>query len=455
MNTNSLNISSCQNQLIDELVQRTLEQNKDIQGIKNPDPLKIEAYQNSLQKMAKMRGQKLWYPYLGTGRGQGPFVELADGSVKYDCICGIGPHIYGHSHPAIIRKNIESALQDTLMQGNLQQNLDSSKALETLLELSGMDHGFVSTSGAMACENALKIAFQKKSPAYRVLAFEHCFMGRTLALSQVTDKAAGRLGLPQTLHVDYLPYYDHNNPQESLEKTLSLIDLYTQRYPSQHACLTIELVQGEGGLRAANTSWLQEVLKKARSLGLIVIVDEVQTFLRTSQPFAYQHFEISDLVDIVTIGKTSQLCATLFRSDLNPKPGLLSQTFTSSTAALRACCEIIRLMKEKEHFGPQGRNNELHAYWSHLIEAIRLRHPNWISGPYGIGLMMAFTPFNGDSAKAESFSHNLFKEGVICFLAGDNPKRARFLIPGLVFEKHHLDEVAFCIEKALEKTAAT
>ena len=51
-------------------------------------------------------------------------------------------------------------------------------------------HGFLTSSGAMANENALKAIFQKQHPAHRLLAFEHCFAGRTLALSQVTDKAA-------------------------------------------------------------------------------------------------------------------------------------------------------------------------------------------------------------------------------------------------------------------------
>lgn len=439
--------------IIEALVQKNLECNQDITGLKKPDPQKQEDYKRKLQFLSDMRGQKLWFPYLGSGRGNGPFVELADGSVKYDFIAGIGPHIYGHSHPRLTKVNIEAALQNTVMQGHLQQNTDSLHTLETLLQLSGMDHGFLTTSGAMACENALKIAFQKKAPANRLIAFEHCFMGRTLALSQVTDKPASRTGLPPTLNVDYLPYFDESNPQKSTEEALKVFQTLVQRYPGQHACIVAELIQGEGGLKAAHPSFLRAIFEKARSLGIIVIADEIQSFLRTSQPFAYQHFDIGDLIDIVTLGKASQLCATLFRKELNPKLGLLSQTFTASTSAIRSCSAIIELMREKGHFGPSGRNNQLHAHWVKLMEDLAQKHPSWVSGSYGVGLMMAFTPFEGDGKKAEVFSHRLFEEGVICFLAGDNPKRARFLIPGLVVENKHLDEVALCIERALERTA--
>ena len=65
----------------------------------------------------------------------------------------------------------------------------------------------------MANENALKAAFQKRFPANRVLAFEHGFAGRTLALSQVTDKPAYRKGLPETLAVDHIPFFDPARPQ--------------------------------------------------------------------------------------------------------------------------------------------------------------------------------------------------------------------------------------------------
>ena len=45
-------------------------------------------------------------------------------------------------------------------------------------------------------------------------------MGRTSAVAQITDKAAYRVGLPQTLQVDYIPFYDHNDHQGSINRTV-------------------------------------------------------------------------------------------------------------------------------------------------------------------------------------------------------------------------------------------
>jgi acetylornithine/succinyldiaminopimelate/putrescine aminotransferase len=76
---------------------------------------------------------------------------------------------------------------------------------------------FMTSSGVMAAENALKMAFQKRAPAHRVIAFEKCFMGRTLSVSQITDKAAYRDGLPKTLMVDYIPFYKADQHERSIE----------------------------------------------------------------------------------------------------------------------------------------------------------------------------------------------------------------------------------------------
>ena len=52
-------------------------------------------------------------------------VRLADGSVKWDMINGIGVHMFGHSDRDMIRASLEGAVSDTVMQGNLQYNQDA------------------------------------------------------------------------------------------------------------------------------------------------------------------------------------------------------------------------------------------------------------------------------------------------------------------------------------------
>src|SRR5690606_25920071 len=97
-------------------------------------------------------------------------------------------------------------------------------------------------------------------------------------------------GLPETLLVDYLTFYDENDHEGSIEKTLTELDTYFTRYPGKYACLSIELIQGEGGYWVGNEEYLKAVIKKCREHNVSIIVDEVQTFGRTAKLFAFQYF---------------------------------------------------------------------------------------------------------------------------------------------------------------------
>ena len=81
-----------------KLIQDALKEHQSkITGVKPGNPELKESYDELLKKMGEYRGGALFYNYLGTGIGHGPLVELADGSVKYDFITGIGVHYMGHS----------------------------------------------------------------------------------------------------------------------------------------------------------------------------------------------------------------------------------------------------------------------------------------------------------------------------------------------------------------------
>ena len=336
-----------------------------------------------LADFARYRGGSLWYPYIGSGFGKGALVELADGSIKYDFICGIGPHYFGHNHPMIVDANVEAAITNTVMQGNLQQNVDSLELTEMLVKLSKLDHCFLSSSGAMANENALKIAFQKNTPAYRVLAFDKCFVGRSLAASQITDKAAYRDGLPQFLHVDYVPFFDPRRPEESIRLSVETVKKYIHRYPKQHAIMCFELIQGEGGFFAGTKEFFTEIMSVLKDNGIAVFADEVQSFGRTTELFAYQYFGLQEFVDIASIGKLSQVCATLFTKAYQPKPGLLSQTFTSSTSAIRSSRVILNELIHGGYYGAQGKIAALHKYFEERLEKVSSRHPKLLQGTVG------------------------------------------------------------------------
>jgi len=421
-----------------------------VSEIKGPTRGRKISYQKLLNQMGDLRGGNLWYPYLGSGMGNGAFVELWDGSVKLDFISGIGAH-WSHGHPDLLELRLDSAFSDLVLQGNLQQNVSAHECLSLFKELSGMDHAFLTTSGAMAAENALKMAFQKHHPAHRILAFENCFMGRTLAIASITDKAQYRDGLPSTLEVDYIPFYDHKDPEGSIQRALRTLKIYLNRYPGEYAAMVFELIQGEGGYYPGTHDFFSALMTELRSHNVCVLVDEIQTFGRLDTPFAFQHFKLNSFVDIVTVGKLSQVCATLFSENYTPRPGLVSQTFTSSSSAIASSIVILKALRDAGFCGAKGLNVTHADYFRSALQKLEKRYPDLIEGPYGYGLMIACTMFKGEPKRVYKFLQEMFNCGLIAFVAGRNPTRVRFLPPVGGLSVEVIDIAVSIIEDQLKK----
>lgn len=415
------------------------------------DPSLTASYAEIIKAYSQARGNNLFYPYLGSGFGNGPLVELQDGSVKYDMISGIGVHFFGHSHPGLTAAAFDASLSDTIMQGNLQQNAECLKLADLLVKASGLPHCFFSTSGVMSNENAVKIAFQKNAPASRILAFERCFAGRSLTFSQVTDKPSFREGLPLNVPVDYLPFYDPKNPEESIEKTARQLETLIERYPKAHAVMIFELVQGEGGFYVGSRPFFKRLMEICKKNGIAVFSDEVQTFGRTPELFAFKYFQLEEYVDICAIGKLSQVCATLFSDAYSPKVGLLSQTFTGSTASIMASQYIINHLLQGGYYGPKGRMMAIYQRFESHLKGIEKEHPGLVHGPYGIGAMIAFTLLDGKHDTTNRFLQGLFKAGVIAFNAGSHPTRVRLLPPAGIITDEAIDRVMEIIKSTLVK----
>src|SRR4051812_44963169 len=184
-----------------------------------PSPTSSEAreqYLRAIQDFVKGRGRDLYYPFLASGLGSGPYVELADGSVKLDMITGIGINFFGHTHPSLVAEMIDG-LSGDVMQGNLEPGIEMRALIQRLVEKAGagsrIRHAWLMCSGTMSNEIALKIIRQKKG-ATKTLAFEDCFCGRSTAMQEITDNPGYRQGQPLYGEVEYLPFYD---PKKGLE----------------------------------------------------------------------------------------------------------------------------------------------------------------------------------------------------------------------------------------------
>jgi acetylornithine aminotransferase len=407
-----------------------------------------------LRELGEARGGMPVFAYLASGVGQGPWVELIDGSVKLDFIGGIGVHGAGHSHPRMVDAAIDAALEDTVMQGNLQQHPPSLRFCQRLLALAragGADlaHCLLTTSGAMANENALKIALHHRYPADRILAFDNAFAGRSLAMAALTDRAKYREGLPLALQVDYLPYRDPAHPHRSTRWAVDELRRLLQRYPGRHAAFWAEPVAGEGGYYPGSHDFFAALCPLLREAGIPIIFDEVQSFGRLSRPFAFQHFELDRWADIVTVGKITQVCATLYRGDLKPQAPILSQTFTGASSSIACGMAMLEVMEEHGCFGTGGNNMRLHELFVAHLQALAVEFPGMIHGPFGCGMMIAWTPGDGRVETAKRMVELMFEEGLLGFICGGAPARVRVLPPPAVTEPHHLDAARDILRRVL------
>ncbi len=419
--------------LLDQLVEQALVYSQRIKGVKPADPELSAGYQDTVRAIGEVRSRPLYYDYVGSGVGRGPYVELADGSVKLDLINGIGIHLFGHSHPRLIRATLKGALADIVYQGNLQPNqeyLEYSRKLKELASRnSRLKYVWLSTCGTMSNENALKMSRQK-TKGRMILTFRNAFAGRSTMMTEITDNPAFKVDMPDYNEVLRLPFYD---PKAPADHTLNALKEHVAKHGKNICCFVFEPMLGEGGYRAANREFFIPLLEFCREHKIPVWADEIQTFTRTGQFFAFETYGIGEYIDLCTIAKVGQNGATLFTEEMKPDPGLLGGTFSGSTPALSAGLEIFKMLEEDGYMGPNGKIMGIHREFVGMLNELNeTTCKGLLREAGGLGLMVAVTPLDGSKEKQGALLKTLFKNGLICFGCGSNPWRIRFLLPAVM-----------------------
>lgn len=422
--------------LLEETVKEAIAASAQIEGIRPPDPDRQALAKALMEELGVVRGRPLFFPYVGTGVGRGAYTELVDGSVKLDLINGIGIHVLGHSHPRIMSASLRGALSDIVMQGNLEPNREyyllSKKLIDLASRNSRLKHVWLSTCGTMANENALKACRQKKTPARMIIAMNAAFAGRSTMMAEVTDNPNFKIGLPEYNEVLRVPWFDRKDLKSS-EKSLAILKEHIAKHEKNIACFTFEPMQGEGGYNVAPREFFLPMLEFCREKQIPIWLDEVQTFTRTGNFFAFETLGIGEFVDVCTIAKTAQNGATFFTEEFNPQPGLIAGTFSGSTVALSAGLEILNILDKENYMGPDGKVSLIHKEFIGMLNELNLTScKGLLNDAGGMGLMIAVTPFDGSKEKVDRLMHTLYKNGLICFNCGRGTYRLRFLLPAVM-----------------------
>ncbi len=224
-------------------------------------------------------------------RGQGVWVEDEAGRAYLDFTAGWGVTCLGHSHPVIVDAISKQASR--IIQNPNSGFTYSPVRAQLLLELqqvlpSGLSRVFFANSGAEANDAALKLA-RKMTGRSKIVSLLGAFHGRTLAtLTASGGPENGARFLPKVPGHDFC---QHNDDAELL-----------CRIDGETAAVIVELVQGEGGVRAMEAAFVRQLRQLCDQHGCLLIVDEVQTgFCRTGRFFALDYYDVR--ADIVTMGK--------------------------------------------------------------------------------------------------------------------------------------------------------
>jgi acetylornithine/N-succinyldiaminopimelate aminotransferase len=402
-----------------------------------------EVYAQQLQRVARLRGRPLFFPYVGSGLGHGARVQTADGRWLLDFAIGIGVHFFGHSHSDLVRTALTAAASDVVMQGNLQANSEYADLLDILLSHSApqLTSGWLSLPGAEANENALKLIRYHRQPAHDVIAFRRCFHGRTTTMAEITDRPDYRKGQPTRERVFYLPFYEVDDPSSS-QQTLSALRAILDQHPGEIAVCVFELVQGESGFQTAPREFFVPLMETLKERRVTVWVDEIQTFGRTGELFAFQRLNLAEYVDVVTVGKMLQNSAVLFRQEYQPDPALISGTFAGTTVGMAVGRRIVEKLIQENYLGPEGKIVALEQHTREALARMQTETSGAIRAISGIGAMWAFEPTGASHEGIRALLQECYRNGLILYYAGvgAGPYRMRMFLPGGVATSEDVDE---------------
>jgi 4-aminobutyrate aminotransferase len=299
--------------------------------------------------------------------------------------------------------------------------------LASITGLFGLDRFFLSSSGAEAVENALKICYAHRRNTGIGFGFQRAFHGRTLGATSLTkSRRAQSAWYPHVAQIIELPYCqcsgecrcgwkvtpvrhrgEMSRLAELLDPEIGVVD------PEQAAFMILEPVRGEGGYNIPSPEFIQEVASLAKKYHIPLIVDEIQSGLgRTGKWFAFEHFGI--VPDVLTLGKALRVGATVTRSEMAPdQSGRLGGTWSGTNAVATAVGYRVLEIIERDNLLDHARTTGAHLLAG--LGSLAERYPI-IVDTRGLGLMVAMTLDGPDLAS--QLVHQALGRGLLLFTCG-------------------------------------
>jgi len=329
-------------------------------------------------------------------------------------------------------------------------------------------HLFFVEGGAMAVENALKVAFDWKAKknlaagrgprGSQIIHFRQAFHGRSGYTLSLTNTADPR----KTDHFPKFPWPRISNPKLRFPVTAEVlaevaraesvavgeIEHVLAANPHDVAALLIEPIQGEGGDNHFRPEFLAALRRLADEHEFLLVFDEVQTgFGTTGSWWAFEQLGVEP--DVFAFAKKTQVCGIAATSRVDEVDSVfqvssrINSTWGGNLVDMVRCQKVIEIIEEDELLA------NARAVGEHLLAGLRRFErlfPGQVSNARGRGLFLAVDL--PDAGVRRRVLDRMLEADVLGLASGERAIRMR---PPLVLTHGDADEGLRRIEIALRE----
>ena len=218
-----------------------------------------------------------------------------DGAEYIDYVCGYGPAILGHAHPAVVEA-VAAAAQGGFCYG-APTEAETQLAEMIVAAMPSIEKVRFVSSGTEAVMTAVRLA-RGASGRAKIVKFIGCYHGHADALLVAAGSGATTLGVPSspgvpagaTADTILLPYNDLDAVKEAFDESGRHI-----------AAVLVEPVAGNMGVVPPAEGFLPGLRRLCDRHGALLIFDEVMTGFRVAGGGAQELFGVG--ADLTTLGK--------------------------------------------------------------------------------------------------------------------------------------------------------
>ncbi len=368
-------------------------------------------------------------------RGEGVYLYDTEGKKYLDFAAGIAVSGLGYGNQEL-NTALKEQIDKLMHSSNLYYNTACGKAAAALKRITGMDRVFFTNSGTEAIEGALKAArkyaWKKKTGRFQYIAMQDSFHGRSMGALSVTEHEAYRIPFEPLIPGVGFAEFNHLDSVKKLvtDKTCAII---------------LEPLQGEGGINTATQEFMEGIRKICDEEGILMICDEIQCGMaRTGSMFACQSYGVKP--DIIVMAKAigsgvpvGAFAMTESVAEYSLEPGDHGTTYGGNPLVCAAVAKTVEIFEREDI---QYHVKEMGAYLSEKLDEL-VNDYDMVLERRGTGLIQGLRL----NRPVGEVTKEALKEGLLLISARSDVIR---LVPPLVIEKEHVDEMIDKLKKALK-----